>query len=138
VDSKLRIRPDLFAGVLPFVRAAEEKSFGRAAASLGVTTAAVSKAVKKLEEDLGVRLLDRSSRVVELTREGEVFLERCQAAVLGVRGAREAIEGIRSEPRGTVRVTIPVILAPIVVTNLPRIASQYPRLAFRFDVTDRV
>jgi len=134
----LKIRSDLFAGVVPFVRAAEEKSFGRAAASLGVTTAAVSKAVKKLEEDLGVRLLDRSSRVVELTREGEVFLERCQAAVLGVRGAREAIEGIRSEPRGTVRVTIPVVLAPIVVTNLPRIASQYPRLAFRFDVTDRV
>ena len=134
----MKIRSDLFAGVLPFVRAAEEKSFGRAAASLGVTTAAVSKAVKKLEEDLGVRLLDRSSRVVSLTREGEVFLERCQSAVLNVRGARDAIEGIRSEPRGTVRVTIPVVLAPIVVTSLPRIASQYPRLSFRFDVTDRV
>ena len=120
------------------MRAAEEKSFGRAAASLGVTTAAVSKAVKKLEEDLGVRLLDRSSRVVSLTREGEVFLERCQSAVLNVRGARDAIEGIRSEPRGTVRVTIPVILAPIVVSALPRVASQYPRLSFRFDVTDRV
>ncbi|HEY2367732.1 MAG TPA: LysR family transcriptional regulator [Polyangiaceae bacterium] len=134
----MKIRSDLFAGVLPFVRAAEEKSFGRAAASLGVTTAAVSKAVKKLEEDLGVRLLDRSSRVVSLTREGEVFLERCQSAVLSVRGARDAIEGIRSEPRGTVRVTIPIVLAPIVVTSLPRIASQYPRLSFRFDVTDRV
>ena len=134
----MKIRSDLFAGVLPFVRAAEEKSFGRAAASLGVTTAAVSKAVKKLEEDLGVRLLDRSSRVVSLTREGEVFLERCQSAVLNVRGARDAIEGIRSEPRGVVRVTIPFVLASIVVTSLPRIASQYPRLSFRFDVTDRV
>jgi LysR family transcriptional regulator for bpeEF and oprC len=134
----LKIRSDLFAGVLPFVRAAEEKSFGRAAASLGVTTAAVSKAVKKLEEDLGVRLLDRSSRVVSLTREGEVFLERCQAAVLGVRGARDAIDDLRREPRGTVRATIPPILAPIVVADLPRIASQYPRLAYRFDVTDRV
>jgi DNA-binding transcriptional LysR family regulator len=134
----LKVRSDLFVGVLPFVRAAEEKSFGRAAASLGVTTAAVSKAVKKLEEDLGVRLLDRSSRVVSLTREGEVFLERCQSAVLSVRGARDAIEGIRSEPRGTVRVTIPFILAPIAVAALPRIASQYPRLSFRFDVTDRV
>lgn len=134
----MKVRSDLFANVLPFVRAAEEKSFGRAAASLGVTTAAVSKAVKKLEEDLGVRLLDRSSRVVSVTREGEVFLERCQSAVLSVRGARDAIEGIRSEPRGTVRVTIPPVLAPIAVASLPRLTSQYPRLAFRFDVTDRV
>ncbi|HSD88945.1 MAG TPA: LysR family transcriptional regulator, partial [Kofleriaceae bacterium] len=70
----MAIRPDLFAGVLPFVRTAEERSFGRAATSLGITTAAVSKAVRRLEEDLDVKLLDRSSRVVRLTREGEVFL----------------------------------------------------------------
>jgi DNA-binding transcriptional LysR family regulator len=134
----LKIRADLFSGVLPFVRAAEERSFGRAAASLGVTTAAVSKAVRKLEDDLGVRLLERSSRVVSLTREGEVFLERCQSAVLSVRGARDAIEGVRREPQGTVRVTFPPILAPTVMAALPRIASRYPRLSFRFDVTDRV
>lgn len=133
-----KVRSDLFAGVLPFVRAAEERSFGRAAASLGVTTAAVSKAVRKLEDDLGVRLLDRSSRVVSLTREGEVFLERCQSAVLNVRGAREAIEGIRREPHGEISATFPFILAPFVVSSLPRLAAQYPRLSFRFDVSDRV
>ncbi len=79
----MKIRADLFSGVVPFVRTAEERSFGRAAASLGVTTAAVSKAVRKLEEDLGVRLLHRSSRVVTLTREGEDFSrdasKRCSA-----------------------------------------------------------
>ena len=47
------LRPDLFAGIVPFVRVAEEKSFARAAASLGLTTAAVSKAVRKLEDDMG-------------------------------------------------------------------------------------
>jgi LysR family transcriptional regulator for bpeEF and oprC len=134
----LKVQSDLFSGVLPFVRAAEERSFGRAAASLGVTTAAVSKAVRKLEDDLGVRLLDRSSRVVALTREGEVFLERCQAAVLNVRGAREAVEGIRLEPHGEISATFPFILAPFVVSSLPRLAALYPRLAFRFDVSDRV
>ncbi len=133
-----KVRSDLFAGVLPFVRAAEERSFGRAAASLGVTTAAVSKAVRRLEEDLGVRLLDRSSRVVSLTREGEVFLERCQSAVLNVRGARDAIEGIRREPHGEISATFPFILAPFVVSSLPRLGAQYPRLSFRFDVSDRV
>jgi LysR family transcriptional regulator, regulator for bpeEF and oprC len=131
------VRPDLFSGVLPFVRAAEERSFGRAAASLGVTTAAISKAVRRLEDDLGVKLLDRSSRVVSLTREGEVFLERCRQAVTDVLGARDAVQGTRREPQGEVAVTMPFILAPIVVPRLARFGAQHPRLVFRLHLTDR-
>lgn len=134
----MRLRPDLFAGVLPFVRTAEERSFGRAAASLGITTAAVSKAVKKLEEDLDVKLLDRSSRVVELTREGEVFLERCRRAVLDVLGARDAIEGTRREPRGELAVTTSVVLGSFLVPRLTRLAIQYPQLTLRLHITDRI
>lgn len=134
----MKIRPDLFAGVLPFVRAAEEKSFGRAATSLGITTAAVSKAIKKLEEDLGAKLLDRTSRVVTLTREGEQFLERCRPAVLHVLGAREAIQGARREPRGELAVTLPFILAPFIVPNLPQLGAQYPRLTFHVHLSDRL
>jgi DNA-binding transcriptional LysR family regulator len=133
----MELRPDLFAGVLPFVRTAEERSFGRAAASLGVTTAAVSKAIKKLEEDLGAKLLDRSSRVVTLTREGEQFLERCRPAVLHVLGAREALQGARREPRGELAVTLPFILAPFVVPHLTQLTAQYPRLKFRLRLSDR-
>jgi DNA-binding transcriptional LysR family regulator len=132
------IRPDLFAGVLPFVRTAEERSFGRAAASLGITTAAVSKAVRKLEEDLGVKLLDRSSRSVSLTPEGALFLDRCRQAVAGVLGAREAVAEARTEPQGELAVTLPFILAPFVVSDLPRLAAQHPRLAFRLHLTDRI
>ena len=134
----MKVRSDLFSGVLPFVRAAEEKSFGRAAASLGVTTAAVSKSVKKLEDDLGVRLLDRSSRVVTLTREGEDFLARSQQAVLSIQGARAAMQATKREPHGEVSVTLPFILAPFVVPNLGKLAAQYPRLSFRVDMSDRV
>jgi LysR family transcriptional regulator for bpeEF and oprC len=133
----MQVRPDLFAGVLPFVRTAEERSFGRAAASLGVTTAAISKAVRRLEEDLGVKLLDRSSRVVSLTREGELFLERCRPAVADVLGAREAMHGTRRDPQGEVAVTMPFILAPFVVPRLARLGGQHPRLAFRLHLTDR-
>lgn len=131
-------RADLFAGVLPFVRTAEERSFSRAAADLGVTTAAVSKAVKKLEDELGVKLLDRSSRVVALTRAGEVFLERCRQAVLNVQGAREAMQAATLEPQGELAVTLPFILAPFVVPNLGRLSAQYPRLSFRLSMTDRL
>lgn len=132
------MQADLFAGVLPFVRTAEEKSFGRAARSLGVTTAAVSKAVKKLEEELGVKLLDRSSRVVNITREGEVFLERCRHAVLSVQGARDAMKSARRAPQGELGITMPFIVAPIVMPALPRLAAQHPRLSFRVHVTDRM
>lgn len=134
----MRVRPDLFVGVLPFVLTAEERSFGKAAKSMGLTTAAVSKAVRKLEDDLGVRLLDRSSRVVNLTREGEELLERCREAVLGVRGAREALASRRNEPRGEIAVTLPMILARFVVPNLPGLSALHPRLAYRFELTDRV
>lgn len=132
------MRGDLFVGVLPFVRTAEERSFGRAAASLGITTAAVSKAVRKLEDDLGVKLLQRSSRSVTLTREGELFLERCRQAVLGVQGAREAVQDARREPQGEVAITLPFILAPFVVPDLARLGAQYPRLAFRLSMSDRI
>lgn len=134
----MTLRPDLFAGVLPFVRTAEERSFGRAAASLGITTAAVSKAVRKLEDNLGVKLFERSSRVVTPTRDGELFLERCREAVLHVVSAREAMQASRREPQGEVAVTLPFILAPFVVPNLPRLSALYPRLAFQLHLSDRV
>lgn len=134
----MKVRPDLFVGVLPFVRTAEERSFVRAAASLGVTSAAVSKSVRKLEEDLGVRLLERTSRVVTLTREGEVFFARCQQAVLGVQGARAVVEGSRREPHGELSVTLPFVLAPFVVPHLGKLAAECPRLSFRIEIADRV
>ena len=129
---------DVFTGVVPFVRTAEARSFGRAAASLGITTAAVSKAVRKLEDELGVKLLNRSSRVVALTREGAAFLERCRPAVLGVEGARAAARSARAEPQGELAVTLPYIVAPFVVPGLARLGAQYPRLVFRIHVSDRV
>lgn len=134
----MALRPDLFAGVLPFVRTAEERSFGKAAASLGITTAAVSKAVRRLEADLGVRLLDRSSRVVRLTRDGELFFQHSRQAVLDVAGARDAMQGSRREPQGELAVTLPFILAPHVVPRLARLGLQHPKLAFRLHLTDRV
>jgi LysR family transcriptional regulator, regulator for bpeEF and oprC len=134
----MKIRSDLFSGVLHFVRCAEQKSFSKAALDLGVTTAAVSKAIKKLEEDLGIGLFDRSSRTVELTRAGEVFLERCRSAVLNVQGAREAVRDTKSEPQGELAVSMSVILADLVVPLLPRLSAQYPRLTFRLNMSDRL
>lgn len=129
---------ELFAGIIPFVHTAEERSFRRAAAHLGVSPAAVSKAVAKLEEDLGVRLLTRSSRHVALTAEGEIFLGRCREVIAGVRGARDVVSHARRAPHGEVVVTLPFILAPLVAPALSEPAARYPRLTFRLRLSDRI
>lgn len=128
---------DLFTGVLPFVHVVEERSFRRAAARLGVTPAAVSKAVAKLEAELGVRLLERSSRHVSVTREGEAFLQRCREAIASVQGARELLTRSRRTPQGEVVVTLPFILAPVVVPGLAKLSARYPSLTFQLRLTDR-
>lgn len=134
----MNVRPDLFAGIVPFVCVAEARSFSQAAVGLGVTTAAVSKAVRRLEAELGLRLLDRTSRAVVLTREGEAFLQRCREAVLNVQGARELMQRSRREPQGELAITMPFILAPLLLPDLPRLSAQYPRLSFRINMSDRL
>jgi DNA-binding transcriptional LysR family regulator len=128
---------DLFAGVLPFLHVAEELSFRKAAARLGITTAAVSKAVKRLEEDLGARLLERTSRQVALTPEGLEFLERAREAVAQVRAARETVAQAQRAPKGPLTVTLPYILAPVVLPRLARLQARYPQLTLHVRMDDR-
>src|SRR4051794_13616361 len=98
---------ELFRGIVPFVAVAEAKSFRKAAARLGVSPAAVSKAVQVLELRVGIALLARDARSVALTREGAIFFERCREAVAAVGGAREAIEPSRKTPSGELVVSAP-------------------------------
>lgn len=129
---------DLFAGILPFVHTAESNSFRAAARELGVTPSAVSKAIAKLEGDLGVRLLRRTSRSVTLTAEGDAFLGRCRDGVDQVRAAREAAMNAQHAPRGLLRVSLPLPLARLVVMPaLPRLLGRHPALSVQAIVTDR-
>lgn len=129
---------DLFSGVAPFLHTAENRSYRRAAERLGVTPAAVSKAVLKLEERLGVKLLVRTSRSVSLTPEGEAFLLRCREAMGSLQAGREQLSAARSMPRGELKVTLPFILGRLVVPELPRLSARYPDLRFRVAMTDRL
>ncbi len=129
---------ELFAGVVPFVHVAEALSFRRAAEALGVSTAAVSKAVAALEERVGVKLLSRTSRAVALTPEGRAFLDRCREAVASLQAGRAQLAGARGQPRGEVRISASPILATVVVDGLPVLAARYPELRVRLALTDRV
>lgn len=137
-NQRLIMDLELFRGVVPFVAVGEEKSFRRAAVRLGVSPAAVSKAVRTLEERVGLTLLVRNARAVALTREGEVLFQRCQEAVAAVGGAREALEPARSTPSGELVVSVPFVASSLVAPGLALLRSRYPRLDFRVLVTDHL
>lgn len=129
---------ELFQGVLPFSAVARTHSFRQAAEQLGVSTPAVSKAVRRLEQRLGLRLLTRTSRSVALTPEGERYLERCREAIASMEAAREQMHSARRAPSGVLRVSMSLILGPRVVPALPRFAARNPKVSLRVSLSDRV
>lgn len=131
------IERDLFRHVVPFVAIAEEQSFRRAAVRLGVTPAAVSKALATLEAELGVQLVARTSRSVALTPEGALFLERCRAAVVAVQVGRDEISGAQRVAQGELRLSVPFVLGRRVTAALPTLLERHPRLRVRVELTDR-
>jgi DNA-binding transcriptional LysR family regulator len=133
-----RRESQLWSGVLPFVRVAEEGSFRSAAARLGVTPAAVSKAIARLEGELGVALFQRTSRTVTLTPEGAVFLPRCRDALASLDAGRALVSAARRRPRGEVHLSLPFILGEVVIPALPELAARHPALTFRVSMTDRL
>lgn len=129
---------DAFRGVVPFVAVAEEKSFRRAAARLEVSPAAVSKAITALEEDVGHPLFTRTTRSVALTRQGELFFERCQQALVAVRSAREALAAAHDEPSGRLGVSVPFIAVDLLTPALTLLAARFPQLTFDVRVSDQL
>lgn len=129
---------ELLRGVLPFLYTAREKSFRRAAERLGVTPAAVSKAILALEEEVGARLLHRTSRQVALTAEGELFFSRCSEAVAQFQAGRDAILSHKRRPQGRLAVSLSFVLARPVVAALASWNKLYPEVSVELRVTDRL
>ncbi len=129
---------DQFSGVVAFVRVAEAQSFTAAARRLGLTPSAVSKAISKLENDLGVGLLHRTSRSVRLTAEGTGFYERCRQIVSDMEEARHAVARAQTEPRGHLRVSLAPAYGRLeIMPLLPRFLATYPKLTVDVHLTDR-
>jgi DNA-binding transcriptional LysR family regulator len=110
-----------------FLAVADEKSFTKAAKRLGVTQSALSHAIRGLEEQVGVRLLARTTRSVAPTEAGEQLLAELRPALTGIRGALERIGGLRDKPRGRVRLLVPRLAAMSVLgPKLAEFARTYP------------
>lgn len=121
-----------------FVRVAELTSFTQTAQALGLPKASVSTAVQNLEAELGTRLLQRTTRRVSLTPDGQVFYERCREILADM----EDLTGLfRSDPaalQGQVRVDLPLGIARnVVLPQLPDFMQQHPQVAIELSSTDR-
>ncbi|HVK99822.1 MAG TPA: LysR family transcriptional regulator [Dongiaceae bacterium] len=110
-----------------FVTVAEAESFAAAARRLALSPAAVTRAVALLEERLGVKLLNRTTRFVRVTQAGQRYLEESRRVIAAADEADEAAQGINSEPRGALVVTAPVLFGRMyVMPGIVEYLQRYP------------
>jgi LysR family transcriptional regulator for bpeEF and oprC len=128
-----------YSDIVVFVRVVEAHSFVAAAQTLGMSPSAISKAVSRLEERLGARLLNRTTRSLSLTDQGSTFYERSREALAQLDQAESEIAESRGVARGKLRVDVPVSLGrKIIVPALPRFIQQHPELIVQMSMNDRV
>jgi DNA-binding transcriptional LysR family regulator len=121
-----------------FVRSVERGSFSAAARELKLTPSALSKLVTRLERSLQVRLITRTTRKLELTPEGELFLARCRRILAEMEDAETEIGRARERPRGRLRMHVNVGFAVHqVVPAIPRFVKRYPDVQIELVVEDR-
>jgi DNA-binding transcriptional LysR family regulator len=125
-------------GMLAFVRAAQYYSFAAAGERMGISASAVGKSVARLEEKLGVRLFNRSTRRISLTDEGQLFFERCQQIVAQMEEAEQEMSRVSAEPRGKLRVSMPAIGYRMLLPHLADFMRSYPQVELELDFSDRM
>lgn len=127
--------PELIA----FVESVEAASFSAAARSLGTTPSAISKRVAKLEDRLGVRLLQRTTRSLSLTTEGITYYERVARLLQELDDANDSIISGGKKPRGKLTVSASLDFGQsLLVQALPTFLAQYPEIQVDLRVSDRL
>lgn len=125
--------------ILSFVEAVDGGSFAAASRALGISAAAVSKNVAGLEQALGVRLMNRTTRTLSLTDEGTLFLKQARIALEALDAAVDVLAEQRVETSGHVRISSSAAfgrdhLMPV----LPGLQTRYPALSVEVDFDDRI
>ncbi|WP_248447772.1 LysR family transcriptional regulator [Sinorhizobium meliloti] len=130
------LRSDSFSGLSAFLAAADAGSFTAAAARLDVSPAAVSQAVKALEERLGTPLFVRTTRRIGLTEAGAALLARVNPAAAEIIAAVEAAAAA-DEPTGLLRLTVPRMAVPLIIEPvIPALRRAHPKVSIEIAVDD--
>lgn len=135
--------PDLLTMDLPaiqaFVKVVQAGNFTRAADAMNTQKAHLSRVISQLESELGVRLLERTTRALSLTEVGREFFERAVGILASVEDAQRAIQKSQGDPRGTLRLTCGVEFGMIAVSDwINRYLQRHPLVQVDADFTNRI
>ena len=129
---------DSLSGITAFVQVAETRSFTEAGRLLEISSSAVGKSVARMEERLGVRLLNRSTRRLDVTPLGQSYYESALRLLSEVEHVEQGIAGQTAEPRGTIRLSAPLSFAVAHLgCLLPVFLQRYRDVTVEVDLSDR-
>jgi DNA-binding transcriptional LysR family regulator len=124
-------------GILNFTRTAELGSFAKAAKELGISAVAVSQNISRLEAALGVRLLARSTRALQLTPEGQAFLEQCRQPLAQLDAACKEVASDARSASGKLRATVVSPVAYLyLIPLLPKFQQRYPEIKLELELSE--
>lgn len=130
---------DRLTGLTAFARTASLGSYSAAARSLSVSPSAVSKSVRRLEDQLGVALFTRTTRSLALTTEGKELYRRALRLIEAAEDIEQTARSLRSDPAGRLRIAAPLPLGShVIAAALPRFRAQYPDVVIDLRLSDRI
>lgn len=126
-------------GINEFVAVAETQNFTTAAKRLGLSTAQVSRQVAKLENRLGTKLLNRTTRVVAMTDTGDTFYRHCKPILEELQAAEMVVTDLQAKPTGKLKMTAPVTYGERIIAPLINdISMQHPELQIELNLTNQL
>jgi DNA-binding transcriptional LysR family regulator len=129
---------DRMTSMATFVKVVENGGFSAAARALAISPSMATAHVQSLEERLGVRLLNRSTRKVSLTEVGHAYYERCLQILGEADEADQIAQALQSTPRGTLRLNTSVAIPPFLAPVVAEYTALYPEVSVELNMTDRM
>ncbi|RJT26273.1 LysR family transcriptional regulator [Buttiauxella izardii] len=121
-----------------FVQVVDNGGFSPASRVIGIPKSRLSRRIALLEESLETRLIQRSTRSFTVTEAGQIFYRHCKAMIIEAEAAQEAINTLRAEPRGLIRLTCPIALLHVHIGEmLARFMTLYPQVTVQLEETNR-
>jgi DNA-binding transcriptional LysR family regulator len=129
---------NLFDGFVIFVELINHGSFTKTAAASGHSTSYISKEINKLEARVGIRLINRTTRKISLTTEGQLYFQQCLQIVDSAKQAQAALLGQQQEPTGTLKLSCPVSLGLSRLQSvLAEFMTAHPKIKIELELNDR-
>src|SRR5262245_40948922 len=129
---------DRVSSMLSFVKVVEKGGFSSAARELNLSTSMVTTHVKSLEDRLGVRLLNRTTRNVSLTEAGHAYYDRCVQILSEIDDADEEVQTLQAKPRGTLRLNVSAAIPALIAPSVAEFTALYDGVSVHLNMTSRM